>query len=119
MNSNEEEVKKKKLFKKKEKVKKEKPVKEKKVKKEKVKKEKGKKEKVKKEKVKKKFRISIFTILVFLMDVCVGAGLYVIHMPKFKTFWVTSAMTTMTHQYLAYMLYDEATINKIMSENYI
>ena len=53
------------------------------------------------------------------MDICVGAGLYVINMPKFKTFWVTSAMTTMTHQYLAYMLYDEATINKIMSENYI
>ena len=126
MNSNEEEVKKKKLFKRKEKVKKEKPVKEKKekvkkekVKKEKVKKEKVKKEKVKKEKVKKKFTISIFTILIFLMDICVGAGLYVINMPKFKTFWVTSAMTTMTHQYLAYMLYDEATINKIMSENYI
>ncbi|MBQ3308126.1 MAG: phosphodiester glycosidase family protein [Bacilli bacterium] len=115
MNSNEE-VKKKKLLSGKEKVKKEKPVKE---KKEKVKKEKVKKEKVKKEKVKKKFKISIFTILVFLMDLCVATGLYVINMPKFKTFWVTSAMTTMTHQYLAYMLYDENTINKIMSENYI
>ena len=97
MNSNEE-VKKKKLLSGKEKVKKEKPVKE--------KKEKVKKEKVKKEKV-------------FLMDLCVATGLYVINMPKFKTFWVTSAMTTMTHQYLAYMLYDENTINKIMSENYI
>ena len=115
MNSNEE-VKKKKLLSGKEKVKKEKPIKE---KKEKVKKEKVKKEKVKKEKVKKKFKISIFTILVFLMDLCVATGLYVINMPKFKTFWVTSAMTTMTHQYLAYMLYDENTINKIMSENYI
>ena len=28
-------------------------------------------------------------------------------------------MTTMTHKYLAYTLYDEDTVNKIMSENYI
>ena len=37
-------------------------------------------------------------------------------MPKFKTFWVTSAMTTMSHKYLAYTLYDVDTVNKIMSE---
>ena len=28
-------------------------------------------------------------------------------------------MTTMSHKYLAYTLYDEETVNKIMSENYI
>ena len=53
------------------------------------------------------------------MDLGVAAGLYMINIPGFKTFWVTSAMTTMKHQYLAYMLYNEETINKIMSENYI
>ena len=28
-------------------------------------------------------------------------------------------MTTMSHKYLAYTLYDEKTVNKIMSENYM
>ena len=84
----------------------------------KIKKGKVKKEKKKKERV-NKFPISFFTFLVFLADICCISGIYVINMPKFKTFWVTSAMTTMSHKYLAYMLYDEATINKIMSENYI
>ena len=70
-------------------------------------------------KEKKKFRIAGFTILVILMDICVIAGLYVIRLDEFKTFWITSAMTTKSHRYLAYTLYDEKTVNKIMSENYI
>ena len=82
---------------------------------------KGTKEKKNKKKKdnKNKFPLSFFTIFLILMDLCVVSGLVVINLPKFKTFWVTSAMTTMSHKYLAYMLYDEATINKIMSENYI
>ena len=78
-----------------------------------------KKGKTDKKKDKKKFRISIFTIFVFLMDIGVACGLYVIHLEEFKTFWIPSAMTTMSHKYLAYMLYDEETVNRIMSENYI
>ena len=75
----------------------------------------------KKTKGKKKIRlkISFFTILVFLMDLCVIAGLYVIQREEFKTFWIPSAMTTMSHKYLAYTLYDEETVNRVMSENYI
>ena len=93
-------------------------------KKEKEEKKSSKKEKkasLKEEKGKKKIRlkISIFTILVFLMDIGVIAGLYIIQMEEFKTFWIPSAMTTMTHKYLAYTLYDEETVNRIMSENYI
>lgn len=68
---------------------------------------------------KKKFSIGGFTILVFLMDICVACGLYIIQTDEFKTFWIPTAMTTMSHKYLAYTLYDEETINKIMSENYI
>ena len=75
--------------------------------------------KQKKTKKKVHFKLSFFTILVFLMDICVIAGLYVINMEEFKTFWIPSAMTTMTHKYLAYTLYDEKTVNRIMSENYI
>ena len=73
----------------------------------------------KKEKKKLRLKISFFTILVFLMDLCVIGGLYVIHREEFKTFWIPSAMTTMSHKYLAYTLYDEETVNRIMSENYI
>ena len=83
--------------------------------------EEKKEEVVKKKKIKKRFRfkISIFTILVFLMDIGVIAGLYVMNLEEFKTFWISSAMTTMNHRYLARMLYDEKTISKVMSENYI
>ena len=67
----------------------------------------------------KGLKISYFTVLVALMDICVIVGLVVINSNKFKTFWIPTAMTTMSHKYLAYTLYDEATVNKIMSENYI
>ena len=77
------------------------------------------KESGKKTKKKLRLRISFFTILVFLMDICVIAGLYVIQRDDFKAFWIPSAMTTMSHKYLAYTLYDEETVGKIMSENYI
>ena len=80
---------------------------------------KDKKESGKKTKKKLHLRISFFTILVFLMDICVVAGLYVIQRDDFKAFWIPSAMTTMSHKYLAYTLYDEETVGKIMSENYI
>ena len=65
------------------------------------------------------FKISKFTILVILLDLVAVSGLIVINNDKFKSFWIPTAMTTMTHKYLAYTLYDEDTVNKIMSENYI
>ena len=73
-------------------------------------------------KIKKKYRlkrISKFTVLIILLDIIVIDGLFLIHNDKFKAFWIPTAMTTMTHQYLAYTLYDEDTVNKVMSENYI
>ncbi|MBQ8132306.1 MAG: phosphodiester glycosidase family protein [Bacilli bacterium] len=67
----------------------------------------------------KKFHIHSFTIGVTLMNIIVIAGLVMINLESFRTFWVTSAMTTMTHKFWAYTLYSEKTITKIMSENYI
>ena len=75
-----------------------------------------KKMKIKKVKFKK---VSKFTVLVFLLDIMVISGLVVINNEDFKTFWIPTAMTTMSHKYLAYTLYNEETVNKIMSENYI
>ncbi len=71
---------------------------------------------------KKKFRfrkISKLTILIILLDIIVIDGLIVIQTDSFKSFWIPTAMTTMSHKYLAYTLYGESTINKVMSENYI
>ncbi len=64
-------------------------------------------------------RISKFTILILLLDILVIDGLIIIHNDDFKAFWIPTAMTTMSHKYLAYTLYDEDTVNKVMSENYI
>ena len=71
-----------------------------------------------KRKVKIKLRISLFTVFIFLLDLTVITGLLVIHNYKFKSFWIPTAMTTMSHKYLAYTLYDEDVVNKVMSENY-
>ena len=37
----------------------------------------------------------------------------------FREFWITTAMTTMNHQYLATMLYDEKTIQEVLQKNSI
>ncbi len=72
-----------------------------------------------KHKKKLTLRIRKFTILVVLLDIAVILGLVVINTKDFKTFWIPTAMTTMSHKYLAYTLYGTDTINDIMNENYI
>ena len=72
-----------------------------------------------KRKIKIKLRISLFTVFIFFLDLSVITGLLVIHNEKFKSFWIPTAMTTMSHKYLAYTLYSEDVVNKVMSENYI
>ena len=75
---------------------------------------------MKNRKKKLRFRkISKFTILILLLDIIVLDGLILIQTDSFKTFWIPTAMTTMSHKYLAYTLYSEDTVNKVMSENYI
>ena len=45
--------------------------------------------------------------------------IFVINTDSFKRFFITSAMSSMNHQYLAYILYDEDTINEVMMSNYV
>lgn len=73
----------------------------------------------KEKKEKKKHHVHKFTFGVIFLDLVVIAALVVINTSEFKAFWIPTAMTTMTHKYLAYTLYDEDTVNKVMSENYI
>lgn len=72
-----------------------------------------------KKKSKSKLKISKFTIFTCLLDLLVVAFFVVINTADFKSFWIPTAMTTMSHKYLAYTLYSEDTVNKVMSANYI
>lgn len=81
-------------------------------------KEKRKKEKKKKEKNKSNKKwIVTFGILDVLALIC----LFLMYGPisYFRNLWVTSAMTTATHQYLAYIFFNEDTVQKIMDNNIV
>ena len=73
----------------------------------------------KKKNKKRRLKISKITILIFLLDLVVISGFAFINSEKFKTFWIPTAMTTKSHKYLAYTLFDERTVNEVMSANYI
>lgn len=61
-----------------------------------------------------------FIVMLF----CNVAGLTLLFLlygpyPNFRSLYITSAMTTLEHKYLAKVFYDDKTINKVMSQNYI
>ncbi len=83
-----------------------------------VKEEPPKNKKTKKEK-KNNIAKKIFIILAILAVIggsTVGILLYGPY-NGFRDWLITSAMTTMTHQWIAYVFYDEDTINAVMSSN--
>ena len=92
-----------------------------KIKKEKVKKEKVKKEKIKKEKKKWSLKKKLVVTFLSLFVVGIGCFLFLFYGPwnGFRNFWITSAMTTMSHQYLATWFYDDETIQEVLEANSI
>lgn len=54
-----------------------------------------------------------------MMIVAITLGLFLMYGPYngFRDWYITSAMTTMTHQYLATWFYSEETINDVLSRN--
>lgn len=72
-------------------------------------------------KKKKKNRLNFWFKTFIVLDILAVAALFVIYGPwdGFRNFWITSAMTTMTHHYLAETFYTEETINKTISMNYV
>lgn len=64
-----------------------------------------------------KIWVAIFAILDFIALVC----LFLMYGPisYFRNLWVTSAMTTMSHQYLAYVFFSGNQIQEIMANNTI
>lgn len=65
--------------------------------------------------------LKVFRILLILGLLGIGALALLLYGPwsGFRDWYITSAMTTMTHQWLATMFYDEATINVVMEKNKI
>lgn len=64
-------------------------------------------------------RPKMITVFIVGMDLIAICCLVLINTNGFKNFWIPTAMTTMSHKYLAYTLYDEDTVYKVMNDNYI
>ncbi len=72
---------------------------------------------IKKNSKRKKIIITLSSIFILLII----AILFLFYGPwsGFRNFWITSSMTTMSHQYLATSIYSEETIKKVLEENKI
>lgn len=64
---------------------------------------------------KKKFIVFVITMLVLILSIF----LFLFYGPwdGFRNFWITSAMTTMNHQYLATWFYSDEEIEKVLNAN--
>lgn len=75
---------------------------------------------IRKKKKKKHTGIKLFFLsFLSMVMLVVGTGLFLLYGPfsYFRDLWVTTAMSTLHHQWLATMLFDQATISKIMDSN--
>ena len=83
------------------------------------KKEKTQKKKSKKNKKSKRIIKKILIIIAILIVIGVSTLGILLYGPYngFRDWLITSAMTTMTHQWIAYLFYDEDTINAVMASN--
>lgn len=63
----------------------------------------------------------IVAVLCIFYIVCFSSFLFLFYGPiyAFKEFWITSAMTTMSHQYLATWFYSDEFIQKVLKNNSI
>ena len=69
--------------------------------------------------MKKKQKKSKFSIALIVIDIFVLVCFFVAYGPFsfFRDFLVTTAMTTMTHKYFAYVLYSESMVEEILDNN--
>lgn len=65
------------------------------------------------------FKKKLIVICSSLFVVCVSIFLFVFYGPieSFRNFWITTAMTTMNHQYLATWFYSDETIERVLANN--
>lgn len=79
----------------------------------------GKKHKKNKNKKKMKHKKLVIFSSGFIGLFSIAAFMFYGPWDGFRNFWITSAMTTMTHQYLATCLYSDETIQKVLRSNSI
>ncbi len=62
-----------------------------------------------------------FIIIASIFAVGAGSFAFLFYGPwdGFRNFWITSAMTTMSHQYLAKWFYSDSTIQKVLANNIV
>ena len=72
-----------------------------------------------KQKKKKHIIIRNIIISLFIIGISVFGLLFYGPWHGFRDFWITTAMMTMNHKYLATMLYSDKTINEVLSNNYV
>lgn len=60
------------------------------------------------------------TILIIVLDVLAAICFFLFYGPykELKNYLITTAMNTTTHQYLAYIFYSDAEIQKVLGQNY-
>lgn len=73
----------------------------------------------KKKKKSWKVRLSLFLACFLILVSAVGLFLFYGPISSFRDFWITSAMTTMSHQYLATWFYNDKTIDEVLARNHI
>lgn len=61
----------------------------------------------------------LLKIMLILVVLGISSGAFLLYGPwsGFRDFWITTAMTTMNHQYLATKIYSEKTINSVLEKN--
>lgn len=69
----------------------------------------------------KKNRLNRWFHTFIVLDILTIIALFIIYGPwdGFRDFWITSAMTTMTHHYLAETFYTQNTIEETINKNYV
>ena len=70
---------------------------------------------------KKKSSLNKWFVTFITLDVLAIICLFVVYGPwdRFRNFWITTAMRTATHQYLAKVFYSESAIIKTIKNNYV
>lgn len=71
--------------------------------------------------LKKTKKLHLVVKLFILIDIIVAICFFVVYGPidKARVFWITTAMETNDHKFLANIFYSENTIKEVMSENYM
>jgi exopolysaccharide biosynthesis protein len=66
-------------------------------------------------------KTKILEIAIIAIDTLLCTSLLILYGPwaTFRNFWVTTAMTTMNHRYLAHIFYSDDMIYKVMANNVV